>query len=117
MQRNALFIMAVLGALLPAPAFAADGGHSSVFGEVPLMPGMTEAPVETLPGMPPMTAGTITGNRQMVVSFYNQALRDEGWEPLDASLKKWRRDGETLSFSIVEKDGKSTVTFMIEGRP
>lgn len=118
MQRDFILTLAVLGALLPAPVFAAEARHSATVTEVPLMPGMEEQQAGEAPiGTTASTTGVITGNRRMVISYYNETLRAEGWTPTDPALRSYQRDGQTLNLQIEEKEGKTTVTFLVTGKP
>lgn len=111
MRKNNIFMLAILGAMLPQTFSFADGPHSSVVPEVPLMPNMEEI---QLPGARPgETAGIITGNERMVITFYFQHLQDEGWEAVDKDMTQYKRGEQMLGLGANWEKSKTTVRFKV----
>ncbi|MDI1228040.1 MAG: hypothetical protein PSY14_10180 [bacterium] len=121
MKNFMLFATAFL--LLSQPALAGhpygddEQQHSKVMEDIPLMEGMEETVPEmdaNNPGQmkePNQTSATITGNEQMVKSYYNEQLLRKGWQPLNAQNPNvYVNDkGETLRVDADMADGKTVV--------
>lgn len=91
--------------------------HSQVMEDIPLMEGMQETTPEhdaENPGQlkdPNQTSAVVTGNEQMVKSYYNEQLLRKGWKPLNAQNPNvYVNDkGETLRVDADMADGKTTL--------
>jgi hypothetical protein len=111
MKNKFIFMLAVLGAILPQTFSFADGPRSVLVPEVPLMPGMQE--IKETENRPGETTAVITGNERMVITYYFQTLQDEGWEPIDPNHTQYKRGEQTLGLGANWEKGKTTVRFKV----
>ncbi len=119
-MKNFILTAAALLAL-SAPALAAhpygddEQQHSQVMEDIPLMDGMQETAPEhddkNQLKEPNQTSAVVTGNEQMVKSYYNEQLLRKGWKPLKAQNPNvYVNDkGETLRVDADMADGKTTL--------
>ena len=112
-----LRIVCALAALLlagPLPA-TEDSAFLAEFEDLPLAPGLKEAPGGTLFESPTgriveaTASGEVSGTQ--VLAFYGQTLPKLGWTRIDATT--FRRDRETLSIKIDEKKRPLAVHYSV----
>lgn len=105
-------LTAILFAAVPA---AGEGIFLSEFEDLPLAPGLSEAPGGMLFDSPSgrivdaMARGAADGSQ--IRSFYLQTLPGLGWENVDES--SFRRDNELLRIDIDAANSVTTVHFSV----
>ena len=101
--RDILFALMLM--ILPAAAWAADGGHDFVAGfeDLPLMPGLTQmTDAGTVFDTPSGRIVEAYANGPVaakdIAAFYARTLPQLGWQQVSES--RYRREGELLSLDI-----------------
>ena len=113
-------LICVVGLVLALPFGAAmaqtQSGFLSGIPDLPLMPGLQEAPASGLvfdkPGgriVEAFAAGRVAPGK--VTDFYASTLPQLGWQP--GPVGSYLRDGEKLSLAIEEAEGGVTVQFTL----
>ena len=122
LRRKIVILLLCLVAGWPGGLGAEMGERRFVpgFDDLPLMPGLTvvgEAPVVfDKPGgrIVDMVAHGPVGQGD-ALAFYQQALPELGWQPLDATAAqaRFRREGELLLIEFAGRERNLTVRFLL----
>jgi hypothetical protein len=106
-----LFVFLVLGLLcMPASVHAETTAFFRSMNDIPIMPGLNEIANDDIvfdkpEGRIAEATATTARSRNAVLSFYNSALPQLGWDRADAGI--FTRAGETLNIVVEESaDGR-----------
>lgn len=125
-MRVALAVFAVfsfLAVCVPGAGRADEGGDVRFFealGDVPLMPGLAEAPDESIvfdqPGGRIAESAGVSSSLELsdITGFYGRVLPQMGWVPVAEGV--FARGGESLTMRVESKDGLRVVRFSVSPR-